>query len=377
MKKTKIAIFHYQPIEYYPPVLNLTEVFAAREGVTISLFTCKSYLNEVYKEPSQRVNIVRSAYPSAHKSSLHRLFAYGRLMASWLVQLVKLKPDAIIYYEILSAPAVWLYLQFLRVPLHIHYHEYLEPSFLKRVSFLSKVCFLFDRALHKKAVSISHTNARRVALFAQDFPSIDRKKLLELPNFPPLHWRVAANGEMVSSSASTLKIVYVGSSLVPGNTFLIPLLEWVKQHPELELAIYDSRPNQATVEIIRQLHSKRITLISNGVPYHQLPEVLSQYHVGVIMYKAVNKNYIHNAPNKLFEYLICNLQVIFAEEMEGIYPYILPEYRDKIIPVDFTTQLNVALVKRLQQGREHDAQAEPVYTREGVYSLLLNRLLSW
>src|SRR6202043_3312153 len=49
------------------------------------------------------------------------------------------------------------------------------------------------------------------------------------------------------------------------------------------------------------------------VNYFRLPGILRNYHTGVILYNGHIPNYIFNAPNKLFEYWACGLDVWFPE----------------------------------------------------------------
>jgi len=76
-------------------------------------------------------------------------------------------------------------------------------------------------------------------------------------------------------------------------------------------------------------------VLHNGCNYNELPGILKNYDVGLVIYKPVSENWIQNAPNKVFEYLASGLDVWFSKtitytlliERENVYP--------KIIPVDF------------------------------------------
>lgn len=49
--------------------------------------------------------------------------------------------------------------------------------------------------------------------------------------------------------------------------------------------------------------------LDSGINYSDLPGVIRAYDVGVILYNGHIANYVFNAPNKLFEYLACGLDV--------------------------------------------------------------------
>jgi len=86
---------------------------------------------------------------------------------------------------------------------------------------------------------------------------------------------------------------------------------------------------------LRNLKSSYINLFEKGTEYESLPSVLSKYHIGVILYKGRSKNYEFNAPNKLFEYLTCGLDVWFPIVMKGVGPYIKKRGPQKVIPINF------------------------------------------
>jgi hypothetical protein len=52
-----------------------------------------------------------------------------------------------------------------------------------------------------------------------------------------------------------------------------------------------------------------------------LPQVLSQYDVGLILYRCRTLNFVYNATNKLFEYLVCGLDVWYPPCMLGLKTY--------------------------------------------------------
>ncbi len=55
--------------------------------------------------------------------------------------------------------------------------------------------------------------------------------------------------------------------------------------------------------------------------YGDLPKILQEYQVGLIMYKGADDNTSYSAPNKLFEYLVCGLDVWYPLELKGTYEY--------------------------------------------------------
>ena len=57
--------------------------------------------------------------------------------------------------------------------------------------------------------------------------------------------------------------------------------------------------------------------------------------MGLVLYNALTDNFKFNAPNKLFEYFGCGLDVWFSSDLITSKNYIITESYPKIIEVDF------------------------------------------
>ena len=76
-------------------------------------------------------------------------------------------------------------------------------------------------------------------------------------------------------------------------------------------------------------------MIKGYVPYELMPSILSNYDIGVILYKGVIPNHIYAVSNKLFEYWACGLDVWFSDKMTGSLQYSRTDFYPKLIPVNF------------------------------------------
>src|SRR5690606_26439029 len=112
--------------------------------------------------------------------------------------------------------------------------------------------------------------------------------------------------------------------------------------------------------------------LHDALPYEQLPKVLSQHHIGLILYKAKTPNYIYNAPNKLFEYLSCGLDVWYTQEMKGIYYYDSND-TPKVLRLDFNKLERNSLKELIKSSGKINKMT---YFAEEVYAKILNKILS-
>ncbi len=111
-------------------------------------------------------------------------------------------------------------------------------------------------------------------------------------------------------------------------------MDWViAQEGEVRLDIFSFYYPPDDYALFSKL-SKYISL-KNGVNYDLLPNLFASYDVGMILYNGLIPNYIHNAPNKLFEYLACGLDIWFPVIMTGCMPYKNTTSYPKVIAIDF------------------------------------------
>ena len=123
------------------------------------------------------------------------------------------------------------------------------------------------------------------------------------------------------------------------------------------LDVYSFHIDERIRDFVEGLNCKDIAL-KGPVSYQDVPKVLSGYHVGLILYKSVSENVIYSEPNKLFEYLVCGLDVWYPEEMFGTREYNSPEYWPKVIALDFSKleQINLEELVRRKNGYRRDIE---------------------
>jgi hypothetical protein len=84
-----------------------------------------------------------------------------------------------------------------------------------------------------------------------------------------------------------------------------------------------------------------------------------------VIYKPLTENYLYNAPNKIFEYLACGLNVIIPDSMNYAKQYVNQESNQSIISVDFenlqTFDFNILLKNKASSDLPTQFIAEFVY----------------
>ena len=358
----RLAIVQLLPIEYYPPVANFLRFLAEQGEHEIEVYSVD---NTKGRPPfaCPGVRILRTASPRPGDSQLQRYLSYLRILASTFRWLRSFSPDVVIYYEPHSALPVFLYwkLGARDTRIAIHHHEYYDPHQFGRPGMrLPSLAHRSEkRTLFREAAWISQTNEKRRELFLRDHPKIDPAKVRVLPNYPPACWQRTENRAWKKAS-ETLRLVYVGS-VSREDTYIEPLLDWLEKQPDggsdpVTLDLYAYNVPEKTDSWLRSRESERFRYHRKGVDYERLPEVLADFHVGLILYRGNTTNFIWNAPNKLFEYLACGLDVWYPPVMQGMTPYRSEDTRPAVVEVDF-----------------EDPSAFPVAKTEPGSRLLLDR----
>ena len=337
MKPIRLAVVHWFPIEYYPPVTNLMNLFGRNTHFAISCYTSHNAKNRsAFTNEACRIH--RYKFPQPGQSLPIRLFSYLAFPLAVLVRLLWLRPAVILYVEPQSVMPVFLYtLLARRCRILIHNHEYHDQhQFLRPGMRLVRLYhWLEKKFIFRRAEWISQTNADRIRLFLEDFPDINPEKLHDLPNLPPKEWTATKNRAWEQND-DQLRLVYVGS-LSCQDTFVREIVEWVEtdadQHCQLDIYSYNHTAD--VKQLFDDCKSDRVNFFHDGIPYEQLPDVLTNYHVGLILYKATTTNYVFNASNKLFEYLALGLDVWYPAQMLGVKPYAREDKAPRVIELNF------------------------------------------
>lgn len=356
------------PLEYYPPVTNFLDIitkhpFVVKVWSTHNVNNRAVYFNEELK------NITRSVFPNKEDSLISRVFKYFIFNLSCFLNLVIYRPEVVFYYESYSVFPVFLYLKLFGkgTRLYIHYHEYEDRENYKNGMKLVRYYHELEKKfLYKRASWISQTNKDRLHMFASDHPKLPSEVLKIMPNYPPKIWssQVSVNGKIAKNAIRT---VYVGS-LSLKDTFIREYCDWVlKQNGKVCFHVFAYNLDDETIDYLKSLNTDYIVFYNKGVEYNKMPSLLAEYDIGLILYKANTKNYKYNAPNKLFEYLVCGLKVFYPDVMLGIKPYLT----ENIIPLNFK---NMASIDTLVPNFKTSVSSATNYTAEEAFKELLHEL---
>jgi hypothetical protein len=365
MKSSKLFIFHFRPLENYPPIQNflylLNEVSIG--GICIST---KGYLERV--NYSKNIKVKRFGASSKGKFGLWWSYLFYNFAS--LSLLILHRPSQVMYFETLSGFPAFVYVKYInpKAKLYIHYHEYTSPAEYDNVSLVERFFHFLEKIIYRKATWLSHTNIVRLTKFLKDEQILFKKEQHHfLPNYPLKKW---ASKNKKWNRNEVLRFIYVGYSLTAEGSYLSEIVEYLNQlEIQTKLSIYCLKPNDFIKQLEKKSQGNLTIQIYDGLAYDQLPKVLSQQHIGLILYRATTPNYINNAPNKLFEYLSCGLDVWYPQEMLGIHEYKTDE-DPKVVCLNFkklkVVDVNDLLVKK------NKSRAISYYSEHANAELLAN-----
>lgn len=371
-----LAIVHNKSLEYYPPVCNLMDYLSDYHSQEFDRIVCYSTDNTKNRVPYAKENIVvhRFKETSPKEFFLKKILKIIYFNLGTLIRLILQAPDVILYYEPISLWPVYIYKRFVRKKVNVcaHFHEYLSPEWYASSSGVIRYYHsLENKYLFEKCSWISHTNENRLKLFLKDHPHITEDNQFILPNYPPRSW-VRDRSKQPRSTDYSVKFVYVGSFSLD-STYILEFCKWISQHKQYSFDIYGYNFYQNAVDAIQSLGAENIFLHDKGIEYQKQPDVLGAYDIGLILYNGRNKNYVYNAPNKLFEYLACGLEVWFSDKMKEPFNYMHNEGYPTIKPVDFLNMEGDSMIDLSTINRE---TKDSPYFCEAVYLKFFDHLKS-
>lgn len=376
----RIALIHYQPLELYPPVMNLIRCATGLpDSLQVDVYTTWCYAEiRPYRTSRPNVTIHRLGAKRMRTSVTGRAWHYWRFYSVALWQLMRTRPSAVLYFESISAFPAILYKKYVnrKSNLFIHYHEYMTPAEYQGGMQLVKWFHQMEKKIYARARGISHTNASRVQRFVRDMNGVVLPPTFIFPNYPPRAWsrgtpeaaktvagrQPEASGRLVAGRQ--LKTVYIGAFSLD-TMYVREFAGWVvAQQGAVTWDIYSLNSTPEAREFILALPGDRVKLYP-GVEYNDLPDVLAAYDVGVILYTGHVPNWVDNAPNKLFEYWNTGLDVWFPKKMSGSLPYMTTTTYPKVVAVDFQNLENFDWKQAVD--RSGLAYAASPYFCEDVY----------
>ena len=365
----KVAVIHFMPLEFYPPVTNFLDEASKSNQLSIRVWTTHNNKDRKVYDNKILDCISRTALPTLKEHAFIRLIRYFFFNFKCLLELFCFKPDKIIYYESFSAWPVYIYLKFFdkNKELFIHFHEYFSPKWYTNGMRLVKYYHQLEiKILFKRANWISQTNIDRVKMFREDYNFLNNDKLNIFPNYPPKKWHTKSDSNKL---IVPLRTVYIGT-LSLDYAYIREYCDWVdKMQGKILFHVYGYNYNIETLNYLQSLSSPYIVFFEGGIEYDEIPKTLRDYDFGLILYKALTKNYKYNESNKLFEYLACGLRVLHSSQMLGIRGY----DPINVMSVDFES-LDVFDISKLLVMQGVSRQSK--YTTEEASKAILIKLYS-
>ena len=305
----KIAVLHYQPLEKYPPIMNFIHHLEIN-NISCEVFTTNTNNNWFNSK------FIIHRFGSFSKNAVVRYCTYINYNLITFLQLLFYKPTKIIYYETYSAlPVYWYKRLFKATPIFIHFHEYFSPKEKQESSYYVKYLLKREAYLLKKANWISQTNEERMELFQKDNPFINQSVCHIFPNYPPANWQnLAQINKTHRIQVTCKKIIYIGALGIK-STYIEAFAKWVhQQNGAYYFDIFSDNIEKEVMEMIASLKSPFIS-IKPSINYFDLPSILTSYDIGAVLYNGIIPNHIFSVPNKVFEYLVCGLEVWYSADL--------------------------------------------------------------
>lgn len=365
INKNVICIVHFQPLEKFPPVLNMIDFLQQQGNDKVIIVSRKNNSDGVLSnyKAGGNIHIIRTGL--FKDKGFQRLFNYILFYLQSFFALIRYRPSAVLYYETLSSwPAMWYKKLNKKVKLLAHYHEYNTlHEFYNSMKLMKWQHKMETKMYASKYVWISHTNEVRMGKFIKDhaLENADPAKFHLMPNYPGKAW---LRKEAKYAKNDVIKLLYVGS-LGYENMYVKEIVFFVQQNSHrFSLDIYAYNIHADVKEMLASLRADNIRY-HGGCDYSALPAIMEQYDIGLVIYKSYSENWINAVSNKVFEYLACGLDVWFSTDMLYTHRYINKSTFPKVIGVDFSDMNSFDFEKAI--SREGIPYKEPDFFYENIY----------
>jgi len=276
-------------------------------------------------------------------NSIKRYVCYLKFNIVGLWELLNMNPSCVICYETASIGPVYIFkLLKPKTRVFIHYHEF--ESVLEKASFSGYQKFLgkLESKLFKDLNWLSHTNIDRLEMFKSDNAISETKNLHIFPNYPSMKWAGAGILEKREDENKVLKLVYIGS-LGLHTTYIADVISWVvSQNGKATLTIFSQNLENAVTELINNADPAHV-MLKSSISYFELPEVICQFDVGLVLYNGHIPNFVMNVPNKVNEYLACGLNVWYSDVLATTRTFSKENSDYPLFAVDFSKGIQMVV----------------------------------
>jgi hypothetical protein len=284
-------------------IIDLLNADIANQIIVITTKNSSPFPNQSFI----RTKIWRFGYISDYSIWRYLTYVFYNFLATILLLINR--PKVVVVFETFSVFPAYVYSSiFKKTKIHLHYHEYLSNEEKEIASGYLKILLNLEGSLLKKYTS-SQTNEDRKDLFLKDNRQIHCNKVLVFPNLPPTNWWLKYGRVKSPWKGGKIKLVHVGV-LDADTMFLEEILIWVNRNiNEVDLTIFSQSISPSAEQLLSKYQSLNIH-IEEPIYYYDLPKKLTQFDIGLVLYKGHIPNYVYNVPNKVYEYLSCGLTVL-------------------------------------------------------------------
>jgi len=317
-------------VELYPPVINLLDYLSKDDHFNIELISTRNNKKWLSKYTNVKIKITRINF--LNQSKLHKIGSYFVFYLYTLIRLIQINPCCTIYFDTYSSLSALLFKKYFSKSnrIYCHYHELL--LYHDCVGVLKYIAN-FEKRNIGLLFWLSQTNEERLRIFLDyNKINVDLNKYHVVANYPPKNWQCSTREP--KSLISNIKLVYLGA-IGYETMYLKEVCDFVSANIDFSIDFYSNMIDPLAIAFFKNNQNDRINL-KGGVDYKEIPGILKEYDIGVIMYKPFSVNTVQAVSNKMFEYLVCGLDVLCSEDMLYSKKYERTDCRPFVQLVDFS-----------------------------------------
>lgn len=314
----KILACQYSHIEGYPPTFNAVNVMAS-QGHTVYVLMRKDMITKWSYHENIKITYVgdyEDRFEFEKTSKFHKIKEFFVFLKRMRSLIKKNNPDIVLLYDNIPLMAYSILKLYTLKKNKVWYHNH-DSNILsdyKKFS-LNYFAFFFEKRAFKFIDFFTIPQLERFRLF-----NLKKYKGLKfvIPNYPP-KYLFKSNNKAVKTPEKVIKLIYPGNiNENIGIENVIPLLGTKVRGCDIYLKLIgDVRDNtkRKFIDLAEQFNVRKHIFFEKRQTYLNMPKIISEYHIGLAMYKPANLSNAEagTAANKIYEYAALGLPVILND----------------------------------------------------------------
>ncbi len=239
------------------------------------------------------------------KISRNKVHSFFRLISFWkraYKDIQKTKPDFIVSYD--TPPLMGCYMASKKLKAKLIYDS--KELTVGRTKGIERLIYSFvERLSVNKCNTIIQAETNRLDYFKKRY-NLPAEKFVLLESLP-----LKEDSRFKEKNVPAItKVIYLGY-IMKGRSYVDVVTAFSQMGDNIQLDIVGGVASDDLLAELKKISKDKTNInFKPPVPFRQIPDLLRNYHIGLVFYEKINLNNFYCAPNKFYDYINNGLPVI-------------------------------------------------------------------